>query len=225
VAVVGAIPQLAFAVLDAAPVRHTAAPLLRFRVEVECLSGEPIRSLLLDTQVQLAARRRAYDAAAHDRLFELFGPTPNWGTTLRTLLWTRATLVVPPFAGSTEVELPIVCTYDLDVAASRYFDALADGEVPLEFLFSGTAFYSAADGRLQTVRIPWDREAEYRLPVAVWRSTIDHHFPGSAWLRLDRETHDRLVAYKSRRALPTWGAVLDELLPEGGSGSGSEAGA
>jgi hypothetical protein len=30
---------------------------------------------------------------------------------------------------------------------------------------------------------------------------------------MDRASHDRLVAYKSRRALPTWAAALDELLP------------
>ena len=98
--------------------------------------------------------------------------------------------------------------------ATRYFDALRDGDVPLELLFSGTVFYTAPDGRLQTARLSWDLEAEYRLPVAVWRAAIDHHFPGTAWLRLDRESHDRLVAYKSRRALPMWAAVMDELLPE-----------
>jgi len=107
----------------------------------------------------------------------------------------------------------VPCTYDLDVTATRYLDALPDGEVPLEFLFSGTVFYSADDGRLQTALLSWDLEASYRLPVAVWRETMDHHFPDSAWLRLDRASHDRLVAYKSRRALPTWAAVIDELVP------------
>ena len=65
----------------------------------------PVRSVLLDVQVQIAARRRGYDGAAHERLFELFGPAKDWGTTLRTLLWTRSTLVVPPFADATVVEL------------------------------------------------------------------------------------------------------------------------
>jgi hypothetical protein len=128
-------------------------------------------------------------------------------------LWTRTTLVVPPFTDTTDVDLLVPCTYDLDVTATRYFDALSDGDVPLEFLFSGSVFYSGADGALQTARLSWELEAEYRLPVAVWRETMDHHFPGTAWLRLDRESHDRLVAYKSRRALPTWAAALDELLP------------
>src|ERR687886_2354607 len=93
----GSIPELAFAVQDAAPVEHAAAPALRFAVRIESMDGQAIRSILLDTQVQIAARRRGYDDAARDRLFELFGPAPSWGATLRTLLWTRTTLVVPPF--------------------------------------------------------------------------------------------------------------------------------
>ena len=203
-AVAGAIPQLAFAVLGAARVEHTAAPTLRFDVRIDCPSGESIRSVMLDTQVQIAARRRAYDAAAPDRLFELFGPVGGWGTTLRTLLWARTTLIVPPFSGSTVVALDVPCSYDLEVAASRYLDALADGEVPVEFLFSGSLFYAGDDGRLQTTRIPWEQEAEFRLPVRTWKATMEAHFPGSAWIRLSKEAFDRLSTYKSRNALATW---------------------
>jgi hypothetical protein len=208
----GAIPDLAFAVTDGARLEHAAAPTLRFVLRVDS-AGAAVRSVLLDTQVRIAATRRAYAPESDDRLFELFGARTDWGTTLRSLLWTRTTLVVPPFTGTAEVDLLVPCTYDLDVTATRYFDALNDGDVPLEFLFSGTVFYSADDGRLQTARLSWELEAEYRLPVAVWRETMDHHFPGTAWLRLDRESHDRLVAYKSRRALPTWAAAIDELVP------------
>jgi uncharacterized protein DUF6084 len=208
----GAIPDLSFAVTDAARLEHAATPTIRFALRVSS-GGAAVRSVLLDTQIRIAATRRAYAPESDDRLFDLFGARADWGTTLRSLLWTRTTLVVPPFTGEAGVDLLVPVTYDLDVTATRYFDALADGEVPLEFLFSGTVFYTAPDGRLQTARLSWDLEAEYRLPVAVWRETIDHHFPGTAWLRLDRESHDRLAAYKSRRALPTWAAVLDELLP------------
>ena len=208
----GSIPDLSFAVTDAARLEHAATPTIRFALGVGS-GGAAVRSVLLDVQVRIAATRRAYGHESDDRLFELFGAREDWGTTLRSLLWTRTTLVVPAFTGATEVDLLVPCTYDLDVSATKYFDALRDGDVPLEFLFSGTVFYSTDDGRLQTARLSWELEAEYRLPVAVWRDTIDHHFRGAAWLRLDRESHDRLVAYKSRRALPTWSAVLDELLP------------
>ncbi|MEA2227942.1 MAG: hypothetical protein QOF04_1572 [Solirubrobacteraceae bacterium] len=209
----GSIPELAVVVRDAERMEHTAVPTLRFSLGVESADGRPIRSVLLDTQIRIAPRRRAYDASATDRLFDLFGPRENWGTTMNSLLWMRTTLVVPPFTAATVVELPVVCTYDLEVAASRYFDALGDGEVPLEFLFSGSVFYTAEDGRLQTTRISWELEAEYRLPVAVWRETMDRHFPGTAWLRMPKESFDRLCAYRSRNALASWAAVVDALVP------------
>ena len=214
----GSIPQLALAVTDAARLEHAAVPTLRFALRITS-AGVAVRSVLLDVQIRIAATRRAYSHESDDRLFELFGPRADWGTTLRSLLWTRTTLVVPPFTDATEVDLLVPCTYDLDVTAAKYLGALRDGDVPLEFLFSGSVFYGGPDGRLQTARLSWELEAEYRLPVAVWRATMDAHFPESAWLRLDRESHDRLVGYKARRALPTWSAVLDELLgpahPEG----------
>jgi uncharacterized protein DUF6084 len=211
----GSIPELSFMVQDAHRVEYAAVPTLAFVVRIE--SDRPVRSVQLDVQVQIAARRRGYDDAAHDRLFELFGPVADWGTTLRTLLWTRTTLVVPAFEGSTVVKLPVTCTYDLEVLASRYFAALRDGAVPLELLFSGAVFYAGADGALQTVRIPWDREADYALPVRVWRETMDHHFRGTAWLRLGSDRFDRLSAYKSRHALATWDDAIDALLPEEGA--------
>jgi hypothetical protein len=214
----GPVPRLRFAVLDAARMEHTAVPTLRFALRIESEGAEPVRSVLLDVQIRIAARRRAYDERAHDRLFELFGAPDSWGTTLQTLPWTRTTLVVPPFTGATTVDLPVTCTYDLDVAAARYFDALAEGEVPLELLFSGTVFYTGPSGLLQTARISWEAEAEYRLPVAVWRETMDRHFPGTAWLRLPKGAFDRLCAFKSRNALATWDDVVDRLLDEADEG-------
>jgi hypothetical protein len=202
-------PELDFAVAGAERVEHAAVPTLRFLLAVT--SDTPVRSVLLDVQIQIAARLRAYDAGAHDRLFELFGPVSDWGTTLRTFPWMRTTVVVPAFESATEVGLTVPCSYDLEVAASRYVDALADGEVPLEFLFSGSVFY-AEEGRLQTTRLSWEKEAEYRMPVGVWKETMERYFRGTAWLRLRKDSFDRLSAFKSRNALATWDDALDALL-------------
>ena len=68
-----------------------------FALSIERAGGGPVRSILLDTQIQIAARRRPYGEAEQAQLVELFGTPERWGTTLRTLLWTRTTLVVPPF--------------------------------------------------------------------------------------------------------------------------------
>jgi hypothetical protein len=205
-------PELDFTIQDAGPLARAASPTLRFGLRIAAAPGEAIRSVLLDAQVQIASRRRAYDDATEERLYELFGEPERWGSTLRTLPWTRATLVVPPFTGTTTVDLTVPCTYDFEVTASRYLDALRDGDVPLEFLFGGSVFYADADGLLKIGRIAWDKEAQYRLPVGVWRQTMDHYFPGSAWLRLRRESFDRLYAYKARHALTSWEDAVDSLV-------------
>jgi hypothetical protein len=210
-AAVGAIPQLAFAVQGAEPVRHAATPTLALALRIDSVGGA-VRAILLDVQVQLAARRRRYDGAEEERLVDLFGAPGDWSRNLRTLLWARTTVQVAAFSGSTLVEVPVACTYDLEVAAARYLDALRDGEVPLELLFSGSLFYAGDGGALQTVRLSWEHEAEYRLPVRVWRETLDRYFPGSAWIRMGRERHERLAGYRARHALGSWDDVVDALL-------------
>ncbi len=208
----GRAPELAFDVAGVAPLTPAAAPTLCFTVRIDGAGDRPIRSVMLQTQLQIAARRRRYDPAAEDQLFELFGEPERWGSTLRTLPWAQLTKVVPAFTGSTLVELAVPCTYDFDVVATRYLLALRDGEVPLELLFSGTVFYTDAGGRLQAGQISWNQEADYAMPVAVWRETLDRHFPGCGWLRLGSESLTRLAAYRSRNALATWDDVVERLL-------------
>ena len=131
---------------------------------------------------------------------------------MRSLLWTHTTLQVPRFSGSTVVDMPVPCTYDLEVVASKYFYALEDGEVPLEFLFSGTVFYAGEGGRLQIARISWEKEAEYRMPVRLWKEMMERYFPNSAWIRLHKDAFDQLYDYKVRMGLPTWEAAVEALL-------------
>ena len=204
--------DLAFAVEGADRVEHAAVPTVRFALRVTAPAGRAIRSVLLDTQIQIAARRRRYDAAAEEKLFELFGAPAGWGATLRTLPWARVTSVVPPFTGSTLVDVDVPCSYDLHVVASRYFDGLHGGEVPLEFLFSGTVFATGPGGALQATRISWEADAEYRFPVALWQETMERYFRGTAWLRLRKDAFDRLAAFKSREALATWEEAIESLL-------------
>jgi hypothetical protein len=206
------VPQLQFSVEGCEPLDYAAVPTLTFTLRLEEADGRPIRSVLLDVQIQIAARARRYAAAEQDRLLELFGTTDRWATTLRTLPWTRATVVVPPFDARTVVQLQVPCTYDLEVTAARYLAALEDGEVPLELMFSGAVFFAAEGGALQTARIAWDSDVSYRMPVSAWRATMDRHFPQAAWLRLSRPSFDRLSAYKARHAFTSWDAALDSLL-------------
>jgi hypothetical protein len=211
-----AAPELEFAIEGAHAVRHSVAPMLGLDVRVARTDGGAVRSVALQAQIRIAATQRAYTLAEQERLVELFGPPEQWSRSVRSLLWVSASAQVPPFTGSTVVELLVPCTYDVEVAGARYLQALEDGEVPLELLFSGTVFYTEPSGRLQVASIAWDREAGYRMPVSVWRETMDTHFPQSAWIRLRRDAFDRLGSYKARRALPSWEAALESLLREAG---------
>ena len=205
-------PDLDFRVEDAEVLEYAAVPSLLFKLRVENLERESIRSVSLNTQVRIAATQRHYEAAEQERLLELFGEPHRWRNTLRSLLWTHTILQVPPFSGSTVVDMPVPCTYDLDVVAAKYFYALEDGEVPLEFLFSGTVFYAGEDGRLQIARISWEKEAEFRLPVRLWKEMMERYFPNSAWIRLHRDAFDQLYDYKVRMGLPSWEAAVEALL-------------
>ncbi len=205
-------PNLDFGVEGAEVLEFAAVPSLLFKLRIENLQEEPIRSVALNTQIRIAATQRHYETAEQERLLEVFGEPHRWGNTLRSLLWTHTALQVPPFSGSTVVDMPVPCTYDLEVVGAKYFHALEDGEVPLEFLFSGTVFYAGEGGRLQVARISWEKEAQFRLPVRVWKEMMERYFPNSAWIRLHRDAFDRLYDYKVRRGLPTWEAAVEALL-------------
>ena len=205
-------PDLEFKLEGAEVADFAAIPSLVFKLRIENLEGEPVRSVALNTQIRIAATGRHYEAAEQERLLELFGEPSRWKDTLRSLLWTHTVLQVPRFSGSTVVDMPVACTYDLEVVAAKYFYALEDGEVPLEFLFSGTIFYAGEDGRLQTTRISWEKEAEFQLPVKLWKEMMDQYFPNSAWVRLRKDAFDQLYDYKVRKGLPTWEATVEALL-------------
>jgi hypothetical protein len=204
---------LSFQVEGAEAVAHAAAPLLAFKLRVtNADADEPIQTVALRCQIQFETTRRLYNEREQERLLDLYGEPERWGQTLRTMLWTHASLVMTPFKGSTLVELPVPCTFDFNVAAAKYFAGLEEGEVPLCLLFSGTVFYEADDGALQVAQISWEKEAKYRLPIRVWREMMDFYYPNSVWLSLRRDVFDRLSRYKMRRGIPTWEQAFDSLL-------------
>lgn len=213
-------PDLDFEVERAEPTPHAAAPHLAFRLRISDAAGAeaaPISAIALRCQIRIEPTRRAYAEAERERLLDLFGEPSRWGQTLHSLLWTHTSLVVPPFTGRTVVDLPVPCTYDFNVAATKYFYALEDGEVPLRLFFSGTVFYAEEDGGpLRVDPISWEKEAPFRLPVAVWKDLMDEYYPNSAWLCLRRDVFDQLYLYKSRLGLPTWEQALERLLDASG---------
>lgn len=216
-----AVPVLSIAIDSAEPVDLAAVPTLGFRARIHAAGYPAVRSLALHTQIRIAATTRHYDAPSQARLVELFGAPDQWSRSLRSLLWTQVTSQVTEFDGDTVADIHVPCTYDFDVVATKYLYALDDGDIPLEFLFSGTVFYSA-EGALRAARIPWSTEAAYRMPVRVWKDLMARYFPGTAWLRLDHSVFDRLYGYRAGRALPSWESAIEALLeaadrPAGGA--------
>lgn len=205
-------PNLNFRIDGAEAVGIAAVPTLWFKLHIDETTGASIRSLTIQVQLRIAAAQRHYSADEQTRLIELFGRPDAWNTSLKGFLWTNAIVLVPKFTGTTQINLPVTCTYDFDVLSAKYFSGLDDGDIPLEFLFSGTVFYDGPDGDLQVVQISWEKEADFRLPVLVWKQMMQSYFKGTAWVRLKKDTFDRLYGYKSRHGHPTWEAALDELL-------------
>ena len=209
-----AIPEPEFAITSAAPLAFAAGPTMVFTAEATDPSGCEVQSMALSVQVMIDPARRGYDADTRGRLAELFGPPAGWTPSTQGLSWARLAAQVTAFSGSTTFSLEVPCTYDLEVAAAKYFYALEDGFVPLSFHFYGTVFYRAPDGRLQVALVPWSASAQFRMPISAWRAMIAEHYPGGGWIRLSEETLARLNARRSGRGLPSFEACIEELLDD-----------
>jgi hypothetical protein len=118
---------------------------------------------------------------------------------------------VQGFTGVTEISMPLECTYDFEVAASKYLHALRDGAIPLLFLFSGTVFVQGERG-FSVRQVSWECEAQYEMPVSVWRDLIGSHYPNAGWVRLGHDTVAALAAYKSARGMLDFEDAVTTLL-------------
>ena len=205
--------EVSFAVLDVAPEPYAVTPILMARVGIAADGDDPIHAIALRCQVRIDPMRRDYSDVEAAGLLDLFGPRERWATTQHTFLWLHATAMVQGFTGTADVNLPLECTYDFEVAAAKYMHALRDGSIPLQFLFSGTVFGRGTQG-FAVQQVPWDREDRYDMPVSVWRDLMQQHFPNTGWLRLDRDTIDALAAYRSARGLLGFDDAITSLLAD-----------
>lgn len=197
---------------------YSATPLLLFKLRVTNLTPAlKVQNVMLNCQIRIDAARRAYDATEKEQLLELFGEPRRWGETLRSFLWTNASICTPRFDDECSVDLPVPCSFDFNIAATKFFHGIEKGEAPLSLLFSGSVFYRDAEGDLQIEQIPWSKEASYRLPASVWRGLMEQYYPQSAWLRLSREAFDQLYRFKRQNGLATWEQALQVLLDSKGA--------
>ncbi len=210
-------PDLQFQVDEAAPILFAATPQLAFKLRITADTPDTvIPAIVLRCQIRIEPTRRSYEDAEAEGLLDLFGERSRWGQTLRGLLWTHISLAVPAFTGSTLVDLPVPCSFDFNVAATKYFAALEEGDIPLRLLFSGTVFHEADDGALQVALISWEKEADYRFPVRIWREMRDAYYPNTAWICLRRDLFERVERFRTLRGLPTWEHALECLLAKTG---------
>jgi Family of unknown function (DUF6084) len=207
-------PAPQFEIVGAAHVPFAAAPTMLFQAIATEPTGAVIQSIALTAQVMIDPARRGYDPQTRARLTELFGPPASWTPSTSGLPWARVTAAVPGFSGETRFSLEVPCTYDLEVAAAKYFYALPDGEVPLTFHFNGNVFFHAG-GRLQVMPISWTTSSQYRMPVQAWRAMIAEHYPGGGWIRVSDETLRTLHERRAKRGLPSLDACVAELLERG----------
>lgn len=206
-------PELHFSIDGAEAVPHAAVPLIALKMRIENVPAtEAVHSLTLRCQVQIEPARRSYVPRERERLHDLFGEPERWGRTVRPMLWMNTSVAVPGFTGEARVDLELPCTFDFNVAVTKYFHGLDSGEIPLCVMFSGTIFYQDEEGALQISQVPWNREANFRLPVSVWKEMIDLHYPNSAWLCLQRDAFNQLYEYKMRHGLPTWEQAIARAL-------------
>jgi Family of unknown function (DUF6084) len=207
--------DLDFEVLSARPVKYAAAPMLTLDLQLTETAGRDVYMVALTVQLMIEPARRSYDAATRERLVELFGPAERWAVTTRSLVWSKLDVLVPAFTGTTTVTVPIACHFDLELAAAKYLHSLPDGEAPLALHFNGMVYYPGENGGLQVVLIPWSKSIDFRLPVSVWRETIEHYYPGTAWIAVRTSTFDALQREKLTRGLATLDACVDALLKHG----------
>jgi Family of unknown function (DUF6084) len=208
-------PDLSITVTTADATRFAATPSIGFQMQITNADAhETLHTVVLRCQIQIEVVRRKYGGSDQEKLRDLFGEPERWGQTLRSLLWTHASIVVPQFTGSTTVTMQVPCTFDFNVAATKYFNGLADGDIPLCLMFSGTVFYADPEGLLRVAPISWDKETRFRLPVKVWRDMMDLYYPNSAWLNLRRDVFERLHEYKVRNGIPSWDDAIERILME-----------
>jgi hypothetical protein len=194
--------ELVFDCTGARPDRYAVVPSFTLTLRISETTGQKVDAIALRSQIRIEPFRRAYSDTEAGRLHDLFGDKQRWADTVKPMQFTTISSMVPGFTGSIETDLPVPFSYDLQIASTRYFSSLDDGEIPLLLLFSGTIF----------------TQATFRLPVSLWREAVDAHFPDAAWITMSRQTLDDLIRFKTRHALPTWDATVAALLARAGEG-------
>lgn len=206
-------PDLSFEVLSAAPAADMITPAMTFQIRVSnAFPDQQIDAVLLRCQLRIDVARRRYTPQEQAQLANLFDRPERWSDTLRPITWMTTAMNLPGFRSAAPFSLTAPCPVDFTTATPQYFHGLAAGEVPLTFLFSGTVFHTPDGHSMQAAPISWDKEARFRLPVAIWKQAMDLYYPNAAFLHLRRDVFDGLYEYKVRAGLATFDEAIERML-------------
>jgi hypothetical protein len=206
--------EIDFTVVGAEPVLASVSPAIELELEIKCSTR--VAGALVRAQVRIEAAKRSYDSSETERLRILFGARRDWHRTLKSVLWTQIALPVPAFENTTRVPTSLPLCHDFSAAVTQYVQGLESGTLPLSIVFSGMVFVEAADGALRAEPISWASEARYELPLSVARAAIERHYAGSVPLWLEKDTVERLFAFRAQHGLTSFEGALDRLLASGG---------
>jgi hypothetical protein len=191
---------------------YSATPQLTARVRIEETTGQPVHAMVLRCQVRIEPKRRGYSEEDETGLRALFGDRERWKETMRPFLWMQCNTTVQGFTGDTVTDLSLPCTYDFEVAGSKFLHAVSAGTIPLSLMFSGTIFTRGGENGFGVEQVPWDRDARYDLPVSVWQDMMHAHFPNQGWIKLDQDVLDEFADYRARHGLTSWDETVKVLL-------------
>ena len=193
-------PDPEFEIVAARPLARAATPTLSLTAKISDASGIEIYTAAISVLLTIEPGRRSYGPDERERLVELFGEPERWQATTESLRWAQVDVLAPSFSVESHLEIRVPCSFDHEIAATKYFAGLDCGIVPLRLHFNGTVFYRGGGERLQVMPLPWDRSARFGLPVSTWREMIERHYPEGAWIRVSDETLKRLGRLKSSPA-------------------------
>src|SRR5262249_30318879 len=140
------VPDLHFTIESGEALRLAASPHIVFKLRLANSGTQKIHTVILKCQIQIDVSRRCYNVDEQRRLADLFGEASRWAQTLRSMLWANINTVVPPFEETVVADLQVPCTFDFNVAATKYFAGIEEGAIPVSFYFNGTIFYAGKDG-------------------------------------------------------------------------------
>ncbi|MDP9228642.1 MAG: DUF6084 family protein [Actinomycetota bacterium] len=214
-------PWLKFEITGAQFLKYAAAPTLSFAVDINDESGCEIFMASLTVQIQTEPKKRSYTPEERERLTELFGDPKKWGQSAQRLQLSAEKVLLRPFTGTTSVDVEMLCNYDLELAAAKYFHAVDGGTVPMVFHWNGTVYYTDSEDKLQMVQIPWDTVSDHQLDIDVWKRMMDHYYPHRGWVPVQSETLEALRKLKTERGLMTFDDTVRYLIGEAGGEAAS----